>query len=140
MKSTLPKIFAKRYFPYIDLVSIFLAFCLTYAAMPLLKVFFSPYPDLPLPSIQAFSWTLIIFLPVWFVLIRIEKGYRNLIEWSYLTDHQKNVQDHVVNIRIRDANIVRVARNRDKPALHGDSMHILVGRNDDDPYHVQNIP
>lgn len=85
MKSTLPKIFAKRYFPYIDLASILLAFCLTHAAMPFLKVSFSPYPNLPTPSLQAFSWILIIFLPIWFTLIRIEKGYRNLIKWSYLT-------------------------------------------------------
>ena len=92
MKSTLPKIFVKRYFPYIDLVSIFVAFCLTYAAMPFLKVSFSPYPDLPLPSMRAFSWILIIFLPIWFVLIRIEKGYRNLIEWSYLTIIAKMVK------------------------------------------------
>jgi exopolysaccharide biosynthesis polyprenyl glycosylphosphotransferase len=85
MKNALPKIFAKRYFPYIDLVSIFVAFCLTYAAMPFLKASFSPYPDLPIPSIRTFSWILILFLPIWFTLIRIEKGYRNLIEWSYLT-------------------------------------------------------
>jgi len=85
MKNALPKIFAKRYFPHIDLVSIFVAFCLTYAAMPFLKASFSPYPDLPIPSMRTFSWILIIFLPIWFIMIRIEKGYRNLTDWSYLT-------------------------------------------------------
>jgi exopolysaccharide biosynthesis polyprenyl glycosylphosphotransferase len=92
MKNSLSKIFAKRYFPYIDLASIFLAFCLTYAAMPYLKRSFSPYPDLPIPSMRIFSWILIIFLPIWFVLIKIEKGYRSLSDWSYLTIFGKMVK------------------------------------------------
>jgi exopolysaccharide biosynthesis polyprenyl glycosylphosphotransferase len=92
MKSTLPQTFVKKYFPYIDLASIFLAFCLTYIAMPHLKTLLSPYSELPIPSMRIFAWILIIFLPIWFILIKIEKGYHKLMDWSYLTILGKMVE------------------------------------------------
>ena len=55
-------------------------------------------------------------------------------------DHRQNGQDHIVDIRVRGAHFVHSKRNRDKPDLHGDSMHILVRCDGTDPYNVQNIP
>ena len=55
-------------------------------------------------------------------------------------DHRQDGQDHIADVRVRDAHIVHAKGNRDKPDLHGDAMHILVHCDDTDPYHVQNIP
>lgn len=85
MKSSVPKTFVRKYFPYLDLACIFLAFGISYLVLPYLKIFLSPYPEIPIPTMRSFSWILIIFVPLWFILMKIEGAYERLIDWSYLT-------------------------------------------------------
>ncbi len=85
MRSGVPKIFIRKYFPYLDLACIFLAFVFSYLMIPYLKIFLSPYPESPIPPVRSFSWILIIFVPLWFILMKIEDAYEKLINWSYLT-------------------------------------------------------
>ena len=85
MRSSIPKTLLRKYFPYFDLACIFVAFGISYLLIPYLKIFLSPYLEGPVPAIGAFSWILIIFVPIWFLLMKVEGAYGRLIDWSYLT-------------------------------------------------------
>jgi len=85
MRSNIPKTIVQKYFPYLDLACISLAFCISYFVLPYLKFFLSPYPEGQMPPMTAWAWILIVVTPLWFILMKIEGAYKQLIEWSYLT-------------------------------------------------------
>jgi exopolysaccharide biosynthesis polyprenyl glycosylphosphotransferase len=85
MRSSIPKTIAQKYFPYIDVACIFFAFCISYAMLPYLVILLSPHPESHVPSMRAFSWILIFFVPLWFILMKLEGAYERFLEWSYLT-------------------------------------------------------
>jgi len=85
MRISVTQAIAKRYFPYLDLASIFLAFGISFMMLPYLKPFLSHYPGGGVPSMRDFSWILLVLTPLWFVLMRVEDAYKQFTQWSYLT-------------------------------------------------------
>lgn len=84
MKDSITKTMINRYFLYIDIASIFLAFRISYILLPYLIPYLSPFPEGILPSIRHFDLVLVIFAPICFILLKLEGAYEKLTGWSYL--------------------------------------------------------
>jgi len=84
MRINVTETIGERYFPYVDLAAVFLAFGFSFMMLPYLKPFLSPYPEGGMPSMKDFAWILVVLAPIWFILMRIEGAYKQLPNWSYL--------------------------------------------------------